>query len=197
MKKIISYLNYLCYNVIRIGKVFKVNKGSESNMDNNNRGILDTRDFAQYIKTIYKKKYLKDISPIKLQKSMYFCFAYWGGFISSSQGTEGTFNLSPYLFDATFEAWSYGPVLPRIYQQEQHGNSSREVTEEELFANTEDIVRDTVNSLLYDLFEISDFKLVNISHADKCWQNSYNYDDARHNGRINNDDIIREYSYKY
>jgi len=166
-------------------------------MNNANRGILNIDEFTQYIKTIYRRRYLKEISPIKLQKSLYFCFAYWGGFISSSQGSENATNLSPYLFDATFEAWSYGHVLPRIYQQEQRNASSREVTEEELFRDTDDIVRDTVNSLLDDLFEISDFKLVNISHADKCWQNSYNYDDARHNGRINCEDIIREYSYKY
>lgn len=46
-------------------------------MEENNKGLLNVRDFACFIKCKYFEKYEKAISPIKLQKALYFCFAYW------------------------------------------------------------------------------------------------------------------------
>ena len=160
------------------------------------KGILKAVDFACYIKTRYREKYINDISPIKLQKSLYFCFAHWGGFVNKSKNTEEEINQSPYLFDETFKAWSYGPVVPNIYHEEQEGNLTKKVTEKEIFGDNH-ILKETINSLLDDLFEISDFKLVNLSHADKCWQNNFEPNAKKHDKKIDNKDIIYEYSYKY
>lgn len=49
--------------------------------------IKDVRELAIYIKDEYIKfaKGKNEISPIKLQKALYFCFAYWGGFVKSGK----------------------------------------------------------------------------------------------------------------
>lgn len=44
------------------------------------KGIVNAKELAFYISDLYISKYSKEISPIKLQKSLYFTFAYWGGF---------------------------------------------------------------------------------------------------------------------
>ena len=51
---------------------------------NENKGIFDAKELASYIKykySILPNKISQEISPLKLQKSLYFCFAYWGGFV--------------------------------------------------------------------------------------------------------------------
>lgn len=160
------------------------------------KGILKVNDFACYIKTRYQEKNNQPISPIKLQKSLYFCFAYWGGFVSKSKNTEAEIKQDPYLFDETFKAWAYGPVVPSVYHEEQEGNLNKKITEEEIFGSNT-ILKETINSLLDDLFEISDFKLVNLSHADKCWQDNFDVTAKKHDKKIDSKDIIHEYSYKY
>ena len=45
------------------------------------KGIFSSEELANYIAYKYKEKMGTNISPLKLQKSLYFCFAYWGGFV--------------------------------------------------------------------------------------------------------------------
>lgn len=156
--------------------------------------LLDLIDFACYIKTKYYETFFKNISPIKLQKALYFCFAYWGGFVNKSVDSEAEIELSPYLFDGSFQAWSYGPVIPQIYKKEKQEELTKKVNEE-IFEDN-DLLKETINSLLDDIFVTSDFKLVNLSHADKCWQNNYNFDDKKHDKEIKQDEIIAEYTYR-
>ena len=45
--------------------------------------IVDAKELASYIKYKYNEQFgNSNIPPIKLQKSLYFLLAYWGGFIS-------------------------------------------------------------------------------------------------------------------
>ena len=52
-------------------------------------GILKAKELAQYISEYYKEHTGKDISPVRLQKTLYFCFAYWGGFILKGKRYQG------------------------------------------------------------------------------------------------------------
>lgn len=66
------------------------------------------------------------ISPIKLQKSLYFLFAYWGSFIRMNKENADSVevNYSIYdenLFDDKIEAWTYGPVIPSVFSAEKNG----------------------------------------------------------------------------
>ena len=59
-----------------------------------------------------------------------------------------------------------------------------------------DTLKETIDSILKDTFEISDFKLVALSHEDKVWQMNYNEDDENHNIIIKREDILDEYTEK-
>ena len=160
--------------------------------------IMSSESLASYIVYLYEKEYHKAISPIKLQKALYFTFAYWAGFIGKSNKekyVEDIIDLPPYLFEEEFEAWTYGPVLPKIYNDYKDGNivGTNDIPE---IIKTNDILKETIDSILEDTFEISDFKLVALSHEDKAWQNNYNEDDEKHNRIIKRKEILDEYTEK-
>ena len=81
------------------------------------KGLLKASELACYIIDYYEKKFNKEISPIKLHKALYFCFAYWGGFVRKStfKDSEMTINKSEWLYDENIEAWVFGPVIPDVY----------------------------------------------------------------------------------
>lgn len=68
-------------------------------------GILKAKELAQYISEYYEDKTNKKIFPVRLQKTLYFCFAYWGGFIIKGKRYQGdtieidVSNYSEYLFN--------------------------------------------------------------------------------------------------
>ena len=160
--------------------------------------IMSSESLASYIVYLYEKEYHKTISPIKLQKALYFTFAYWPGFIGKSkkgQYVEEQIDLSPYLFEEEFEAWTYGPVLPTIYNKYKD-NKLEIIKEHPKELSISDTLKETIDSILKDTFEISDFKLVALSHEDKVWQMNYNEDDENHNIIIKREDILDEYTEK-
>ena len=170
------------------------------------KGILTAKQLASYIKKKYSEytENQKDISPIKMQKALYFCFALWAGFVSKGK-KDGIINnrLSEYLFSDKMEAWSYGPVIPDVYFNEKKcklfDNKRTEevelgIAEEEL--SKHEFLRETIDSILDDIFEISDFKLVSLSHMDKSWQNHFHEEDATHNEEIPLEEVVYEYSTK-
>ncbi len=156
-----------------------------------NKGIVNAKELACYIIDYYKNKHSKEISPIKLQKSLYFCFAYWGGFVRKSKmsETEITINKSEWLFDENIEAWVYGPVVPDVY----HELDLTSYKNEDLFSGNED-VKDFINGVLDDILNVSDFKLVEVSHSDNCWKKNFDPNSERHNIIIDKEDIISEYA---
>lgn len=156
-----------------------------------NKGIVSAKELACYITDYYNEKFFKVISPIKLQKSLYFCFAYWGGFVRKSKlaDTEITIDKSEWLFDEDIEAWVYGPVVPDVY----HENNLMSNRNENLFCNDE-VVKDFINGVLDDILNVSDFKLVEVSHSDNCWKKNFDPNSERHNVVIDKEDIIAEYA---
>jgi len=61
---------------------------------------MDKFKLAKYIAA----KYPKQVSPMKLQKLMYYCYV-WQLVANEKK------------FDANFEAWPHGPVEPEIYKE--------------------------------------------------------------------------------
>lgn len=163
------------------------------------KGIFSATDLAKYICYKYKE-YTggKEISPIKLQKSLYFLFAYWGAFVrknrTNEEYVEEKINLSEYLFDEEFEAWVYGPVIKKVFKQFKENNLKYDDNIKKIFDDKQTIVKETIDSLLEEIFSISDFKLVSISHEDKCWQNNFVEEETQHNKIIKGTDIINEYA---
>ncbi len=162
-------------------------------------GIFSALDLAKYICYMYYKKYKKDISPIKLQKSLYFCFAYWGGYVRKNNKNknfvEERISLSEYLFDDTFKAWVYGPVIPEIFKKYKNKNIDyADLDVDCIFDKTNITVKEAIDSLLNELFEVSDFKLVSISHEDECWKNHFDIFADDHDEDIPPEEIINEYA---
>lgn len=158
------------------------------------KGEFKANDLAKYINYKYLEmpnRVTKEISPLKLQKSLYFCFAYWGSFVYCGEKEESELKLSfsKYLFSEKIEAWVYGPVIPDVYFSNEY---LKDCNPNELFKGKE-YIRDFIDGILKDVLQASDFRLVEISHQDKCWQNNFNADELRHNKEIDKDEIIREY----
>lgn len=157
-------------------------------------GIVSAKELACYITNYYNENFGKDITPIKLQKSLYFCFAYWGGFVEKSKmpNTEITIDKSDWLFSEDIEAWVYGPVVPEVYHEKELSNYNNL----NLFDGNED-VKDFVNGVLDDILKVSDFKLVEVSHMDNCWKKNFDINSDFHDSVIDKKDIIDEYAKIY
>lgn len=141
----------------------------------------------------------REISPIKLQKSLYFLFAYWGKFIRNNKNNSDSVEVdyssyNEYLFDDKIEAWTYGPVIPSVFLAEKC-EYLRNVNIDKYLEN-DHVKKEFVDDLLNQLFEISDFSLVDLSHQDECWKNYYIESDVKHNREIPKEDIINEYCNK-
>lgn len=159
--------------------------------------MLSVLDLAVYIQNDYHGKTGKQISNIKLQKSLYFLFAMWGGFIQKARENEDNVedNLSTKydseLFSDRIEAWTYGPVVPIVY----HNIDSYRKTHPK-FDIDDEFLKSFVDSVLKDIYAVSDFKLVDISHEDSSWRNNYCYNDERHDKEMPHEMIISEYANK-
>lgn len=157
------------------------------------KGILDARTLACYIKNYYLSKFKREISPLKLQKALYFCFAYWGGFMRKSNkfkdSKEIQLDYSEYLFDNVIEAWVYGPVVPDVY----HEKDLTKFEDKNLFAGKE-YLQEYIDNVLDDILSVNDFKLVEISHEDECWKKHFKKKNIFHNAEIPKEDIIAEYA---
>ncbi len=160
-------------------------------------GILRVKELAQYISEYYEEKKQKSISPVRLQKTLYFCFAYWGGFVAKGKLFQGkdteidVSNYSEYLFDEKIEAWVYGPVVKDVY----HETNLQQYHNDNLF-NGDIFLQSFIDSVIDDTMEVNDFKLVDISHQDRSWINNFNYDEEYHNNEIPKEKIIEEYARK-
>ena len=158
--------------------------------------VLDAKELAAYIQKKYYDEKHRQISPIKLQKTLYFLFAYWGGTVRKARinkdFVEEDYSMfDEYLFNDEIEAWVYGPVVPAVYKE----NNIESAYNENLFEGKEK-VKEFIDDLLKELFEAGDFTLVEVSHNDNAWKNNFDYDDNYHNRIISKEEIIDEYARK-
>ncbi|MDW4319777.1 hypothetical protein AST07_01320 [Staphylococcus saprophyticus] len=137
-------------------------------------------DLIKYLFAKYGK-----LSPLKLQKGLYFLFAYYGGTYGNSGKFEAEidYKLPEFLFPAQFLAWDYGPVIEEVYYKNKnedydcHVNSPSTLSEinEAYFNenNTNHEVKLFIDELFDEVISTSDFSLVDRSHEDKAWKNAY------------------------
>ena len=140
------------------------------------------------------------ISPIKMQKSLYFLFAYWGQFIRSNKENTDSVEIdysdkyNEFLYDDRIEAWTYGPVVPSVFIADKDGIMEElEQKVDNSYLEGEEEKKEFIDNLLNQLFEIDDFGLVRISHEDECWKKYYVETDEKHNREIPKEEIIDEY----
>lgn len=191
IKLLTSACNY-CYILFEVSAEMK-----------NNSEETDVTKLAAYLRARYINDYLPnkinklDITPIKLQKSLYFLFAYWGLFIRTNKNNSNSVevdysNHCDYLFGDKIEAWTYGPVIPKIYILQKNNPSFSNIDIND-YLKENLVLKNFIDSLSNELFEVDDFGLVRLSHDDDCWKNNYNENELTHKKEINKEDIINEY----
>ena len=145
----------------------------------------------------------RDITPLRLQKTLYFMYAYYGatyGQLNKDQeGSsvyEGGYSYPPELFPAKFEAWRFGPVINDVYMNFK--NNIYKAEEIEDWVPADDNLAD-VKEFLVDLFNqlmnVGDFGLVERSHMDDCWK--IPYEEGKQHIPMNSKEIVSEYVEKY
>ncbi|MFB4260537.1 Panacea domain-containing protein [Shouchella clausii] len=144
------------------------------------------------------------LSPLKLQKSLYFLYAYHGAMYGNKTDQlgiiEGTSEPSGLrLFPVSFEAWKYGPVIKDVYIRDRYHGGYNRTPDDNLQAVTQVQAVPEIRMFIDELFEqidaVSDFSLVERSHQDNSWKSCYREDSTQN--LMCNDKIIEEYKERY
>lgn len=150
-------------------------------MGNLEREFVFEKDIiVKYTITRYKVQNSKDITPLKLQKSLYLAFAYYAGWVKSMKNMQSTtedtddflVNRKPFLFESSFQAWDYGPVDKEVYSNFKYNVAVYDCDYDEVKAElekTDPVAFSLVDNILNQTFELNDFALVEITHQDKAW----------------------------
>jgi uncharacterized phage-associated protein len=128
-----------------------------------------------------------DMTPLKLQKSLYMLFAFY--IVAIRSGHETGKNIPDRLFKADFEAWSSGPVIRDVYQKAK--NDSYQARAYNFKTKAIDLeIRDFIDNLVSQIMRKSDVGLMTRSREDKSWKNAI---EKGKTTPISMDDIVAEY----
>ena len=164
------------------------------------RRVFDVYSFADFLANRYKKQYGEDITILKINKILYFCFAYWGAYVRTGKINKGNIETdyikvyNEYLFDTEFIAGAYGPFIKnlkseknkyKMYYKNWHTNSYDIIFkvryDGEVYKFLEPLIRDT--------FKANEFDLMDITMKDEEYKRAKNKNYAI----MDNDKIIDEY----
>lgn len=162
-------------------------------------------DVEQLIRYISEKR--EDIGQIRLQKTLYLLYAYYGAGYGQMEtevdvpkdelNSEVEIDYPKELFEASFEAWRYGPVIYDVYVNDKNSHYDDieklpEFTPENLY---EKDVLLFLDGLLEQINDMSDFTLVDRTHQDEAWKKRYK--DGEYRTEMDNREIIEEYAKEY
>lgn len=137
----------------------------------------------------YLQTKCQHLSAIRLHKSLYFLFAYYGATYGkiNTENSESDKSYPAMLFDETFEAWAYGPVISRFVGQTMH--SFDEATTLIALQDEYPEVFAFIDEILADLDELCDWSLIDRSRQDLVWKRAKQTTDRQ----MYSLDIIEEY----
>ena len=145
---------------------------------------IDIKVFSEYAVNFihdineYNNQQDKEITPFKLQKLLYFVYAY------------ALVVLEMKLWNDSFEKWSIGPILPEVFfHYSPYGNKQIDKTNNEIeFETLPDWERVELECLMLEVHQkFTDFELVPIACSDP-WKKTPD------NAKISDQDIIDYYS---
>lgn len=151
-------------------------------------------DLITHLKTLNP-----DIGPIRLQKTLYFLYAFYGATYGSLKNAEGISEINntypSRLFSGSFEAWQYGPVMRDVYFKNKDGDYEglEDQTKEKYSEPREKDIINFIDGLVNDLEDMSDFALVDRTHQDKAWKSKFNENHPYESKTIDNDELVSEY----
>lgn len=110
----------------------------------------------------------QSMSPKKLQKLLYYAYSWGLVFLN-----EDPDNLDNKLFNAQFQAWVHGPVIPEIYS-EYKTYGFRDIPKKEFGFGGNLVLDSEVEDVLNQVFdaygEFSGNQLENLTHSEEPWQ---------------------------
>ncbi len=155
----------------------------------------DIEEISKHVSNFFYEKKGFDISPIKLQKSLYFLFVFWVekyNQMKNSELRDEIESFSEKLFDVEFQAWSYGPVVQSVYHNRREILKEKENPKYNIDNISKiEIIKEFFKSTLNDVFIVNDFDLVDRSHEDESWINAKNKNGINTIMEIN--EILDEY----
>lgn len=149
----------------------------------------------------------KNLTPVKLQKGLYFLYAFYSGMYADlnksnteyNQQTQNDVDYFPCeLFPTQFEAWTYGPVIKDVYLKNQkneyeHLLSSFDAESEFKNIYQGEEIKQFIEDVFHKIQSVSDFTLVNRIQADVAWQEAFDSEDKI----MDNKKIWNEYRSKF
>ena len=117
----------------------------------------------------------KELPPLKLQKNLYFLFAFYSGNyqVKEKEGiSEVSYSYPRYLFNADFEAWAYGPVIREVYNKNKNNGYSARKFEFDMNSTIDKEISNFIDDVSEMIMNKSDFALVDRSHEDRVWKNA-------------------------
>lgn len=157
--------------------------------------VMNNEVFFNDVNDLVKHLYFKfgELTPLKVQKSLYFLFALYAGLYSGEEKEgqqEQGYSMPDYLFDSQFEAWTYGPVIPQVYQHAKYSKYEPEEYEFDSSSVTEIEISKFIDDVGETVIGMSDFALVDRSHEDDTWKEAI---DKGNSQPMSNEDIAHEY----
>lgn len=122
------------------------------------------------IKYLVDIKSVSDMTPKKLQKMLYYCYSWHLALTAENEDTDEI--LSSRLFDAEFEAWAHGPVIPEVYNAYKKNKytiieeSGIDIDVKE-FLNEDEI--DSIEQVIEVYGDLNGNQLEQISHSEEPW----------------------------
>lgn len=147
--------------------------------------MVDVLELAKYLLYLDKEKAKRDgdeaaidMTPMKLQKLLYYCQGY-------SLGLTGKL-----LFPDTIEAWSYGPVVRRVYKEYQQYRGA--CLPLDLAANSEPSVDEYAAGIaelvMRDKGKYSAWALADATHLEPAWK------EASHDAPLSHETMQKYFS---
>lgn len=107
----------------------------------------------------------QSMSPKKLQKMLYYAYS-WGLVFFNESEEE----LDDILFEAEFEAWVHGPVIPSVYQEYKvYGFANIPKIEESRRLEIAEDVEDVLNQVMDAYGYLNGNQLEAITHVEDPW----------------------------
>lgn len=150
---------------------------------------------------------LSDASAIKIQKTLYLLFAFYGATYGKLSGEENVYelesvNYTKFLFEPNFEAWKYGPVDIDVYtayrnDQYEAVQLTEDKLNEKLTPSEKRNVLQFIDSIIQQTDEVDDFTLVDRTREDDAWHDPFKEKDGETHKKMNPQVIVDEYAKKY
>lgn len=112
-------------------------------------------EIASYVCERYEKEYQERIDEMKLHKLLYLL------------QRESIIRIGVPMFDATFQAWRYGPVIPEIRTLYKNNQLHETLSQEAV-----DFYKEVFDYVFSEYAGMRSFVLSNITHGEYSWRHA-------------------------